>query len=160
MIIKKHDIEQTKDLDDLLLDLIEKYYPNYDDDSFGNLDVVTQTFALIVDADGQINNGGIVQFIDNGTGNRFHETIDAAKRINNDGLVSILTQATTQYPNGQIPKDWDYRRQLWDELCDQHENDESWDSFWEKLDNWYYSNSKNIYQNLIDYLKSNASLVN
>ncbi|MDO5524216.1 MAG: hypothetical protein Q4G48_09265, partial [Bacteroidia bacterium] len=66
MKIKKSDIEQTNELNDLLYDLIEKYYPDYDDDSFDNLDVVTQTFALIIDADGQINNGGIIQFIDNG----------------------------------------------------------------------------------------------
>jgi len=160
MIIKKHDIEQSKDLDDLLLDLIEKYYPNYDDDSYHNLDVVTQTFVLIIDADGQINNGGIIQFIDNGTGNRFHETIEAAKRINNAGLANTLTQATTQFPNGQIPKDWNYRRALWDELCEQHEEDEAWNNFWTKLDEWYYSNTNTIYQNLIDYLKTNATLGN
>jgi hypothetical protein len=120
MEIKKTDLEQTKDLNDLLYDLTEKYYPDYDDETFDNLDVVSQTFALIIDADGQINNGGIIQFIDNGTGNRFHETIDAVKRIDSEVLVELLTRASRQFPNGQIPKDWDDRRDLYDELCEKY----------------------------------------
>lgn len=158
MEISKKDIE-FNDLNDLWGNLIENYYPDYDDDSFYSLDLITQTFALIVDVDGQINNGGIIQFIDNGTGNRFHETIDAAKRINSDGLVNILSRATTQYPDGQIPKEWNYRRDLWDQLCAKHEDDEKWENFWEELDNWYYNNSETIYQNMIDYLKYNAVLI-
>ena len=125
MEIRKSDFEQTTEIKDILYNLTQKYYPVYDDKSFDELDIVTQTFVLIVDADGEIQNGGIVQFIDNGTGNRFHETIDAAKRINNDSLVSILTSVTTQYPKGRIPKDSNTRRAMWDKLCDKHENDKN-----------------------------------
>ena len=159
MEIQKSDIEQKKEIDDILYDLTQKYYPDYDDDSFNELDIVSQTFALIIDADGQIQNGGIIQFIDNGTGNRFHETIDAARRIKNDSLVAILTSVTSQYPKGKIPTDWNYRRDLWDKLCDKHENDKNWDRFWEEIDNRYNENSKSIYQSLIDYMKSNAKLI-
>ena len=159
MEIHKSDIEQKNEIDDILYDLTQKYYPDYDDDSFNELDIVSQTFALIIDADGQIQNGGIIQFIDNGTGNRFHETIDAAKRIKNDSLVAILTSVTSQYPKGKIPTDWNYRRDLWDKLCDKHENDKNWDRFWEEIDERYYENSKSIYQSLIDYLKTNAKLI-
>ncbi len=159
MEIQKSDIEQKKEIDDILYDLTQKYYPDYDDDSFNELDIVSQTFALIIDAEGQIQNGGIIQFIDNGTGNRFHETIDAAKRIKNDSLVAILTSVTSQYPKGKIPTDWNYRRDLWDKLCDKHENDKNWDRFWEEIDERYYENSKSIFQSLIDYLKSNAKLI-
>lgn len=120
MEIRKDDIENPKDTNKLLHDLIEKYYPDYDDDSFDNLDIVSQTFVLIIDADGQINNGGIVQFIDNGTGNRFQETIDAAKRINSGTFVELLTRAAEQFPDGQIPADWDERRDLFDELSEKH----------------------------------------
>ena len=159
MEIKRTDLEQSKDIEDILYNLTQKYYPDYDDENFDKLDLVTQTFVLIVNADGQINNGGVVQFIDNSTGNLFHETIDAAKRIKNDSLFSILTKITTQYPSGQIPKNWERRRNLWDELCEAHENDESWDNLWEELDNSYYDNSKTIYKNLIEYLKTNAKLI-
>lgn len=159
MEIRNTDIEESKEIDDILYNLIQKHYPDYDDKSFSKLDIAMQTFVLIVDADGQIQNGGIIQFIDNSTGNRFHETIDAAKRINNDSLVAILTNVTTQYPKGKIPKDWNYRRELWDELCDKHENDKNWDKFWEELDDSYYKNSRYIHQSLIDYLKNNSKLI-
>ncbi len=159
MEIQKSDIEQKNEIDDILYDLTQKYYPDYDDDSFNELDIVSQTFALIIDADGQIQNGGIIQFIDNGTGNRFHETIEAARRIKNDSLVAILTSVTSQYPKGKIPTDLNYRRDLWDKLCDKHENNKNWDKFWKEIDDRYYENSKSIYQSLIDYLKSNAKLI-
>ena len=120
MEIKRTDIEQTKDNDDIVYDLIQKYYPEYDDENFYQLNEVSQTFALIIDADGQINNGGIIQFIDNGTGNRFHETIDAAKRINSKIFVELLTRAAEQFPNGQIPKNWEERRNLYDELSEKY----------------------------------------
>ena len=194
MEIKKNDIEQPKDLNDLFSELAMKYYPHYDDDSFENLDIVSQTFALIIDADGQIHNGGIIQFIDNGTGNRFHETIDAAKRIDSEIFVELLTRASKQFPNGQIPTDWEERRSLYNELCDEYipyltfdelsseekqlilEDSEkfgnttpvdqfvysqksSWSDTWDELDGLYYANYHFIYQNLINYLKNNAKLV-
>ena len=157
MEIKRNDIEQSNDVEDILYELTQKYYPDYD--NFEKLDIVSQTFVLIVDADGQINNGGIVQFIDNSTGNRFLETIDASKRIKSDSLLNILTRITIQFPNKQIPQDWNKRRIIWDKLCEQHENDDNWEKFWEKLDDSYYANSKEIYQNLIDYLKNNAKII-
>jgi hypothetical protein len=159
MEIKRTDLEQTNDVEDVFYDLIQKYYPDYEVENFDKLDLVTQTFVLIANADGQINNGGVIQFIDNSTGNHFHETIDAAKKIKNDSLVSILTKAATQYPNGQIPKNWEQRRNVWDELCEAHDNDESWDNLWEELNRSYYDISKAIYQNLIEYLKTNAILI-
>ena len=194
MEIRKHDIEQRKDLNDLLYDLIERYYPDYEYDSFENLDIVSQTFALIIAADGQINNGGIIQFINNGTGNHFHETIDAARRIKSELLVQLLTRASRQFPNGQVPADWDERRNLYDELCEKFitfktydelsseekqivlenkkkfnnttplnecnfEQKSDWSDTWEELDNLYYNNAKIIYENLVNYLKDNAKLV-
>lgn len=194
MEIKGTDIEQTKNNEDILYDLIQKYYPEYDDEKFEELDIVAQTFVLIVDADGQINNGGIVQFIDNGSGNRFHETVDAAKRINSEILVGILTRAAKQFPNAKIPKNWDKRRDLFDELTDKYTTyktfeelsseekqivlehrkkfgdtipvdqcsyaqKNSWNDTWEELDSLYYGNSKFIYQDLIDFLKKNAKLI-
>ena len=141
-----------------LYDLIENYYPDYADDNFRLFDSEMQTFILIANVDGEINNGGVIQFIDNGSGDFFHETIDAAKRIHAEGLAAILTKAATQFPNGQIPKDWDERRNLWDQVSDAHEDDDTWTEFWEELDDWYYSNSATVHQNLIDYLRSHAVL--
>jgi hypothetical protein len=154
----KNDLYSTSDLDDHLYNLIQKYYPDYDDESFDYLDSVARTFVLIVNLDGQVQNGGLIQFIDNSTGDYFHETIEAAKIIENDQLVEVLTRITTEYPDKQIPKDWDERRELWDLMCEKHEGDEKWDKFWEDLDDQYYDNANLMNQKLIDYLKANAKI--
>jgi Domain of unknown function (DUF4375) len=154
----KDDLYSSRDLDDLLSTLIQKYYPDYDYESFLNLDSVARTFVLIVNLDGQVQNGGLIQFIDNSTGEYFHETIEAAKNIKNDKLVAILTKITTQYPVHQIPKDWDERRALWDSMCEHNENDETWDKFWDDLDHEYYDNANAMNKDLIEYLKANAKI--
>lgn len=194
MEIKKKDFEQQIDLNHLLSVLIEKYYPEYDEYSFGELDVVTQTFILLADADGQINNGGIIQFIDNETGNRFHETFDAARRINSEICIALFTISAEQFPNGKVPKDWEERRSLYEQLCDEnityktfdelsseekeivlenrkkyddttpldqcsYEQKSTWSDTWEELDTLYFDNTNLIYQDLIDYLKKNAKLI-
>jgi hypothetical protein len=156
--ISKKDLISSNDLDDLLFNLIKNYYPEFDDDNFENLDTVARTFVLIINIDGQVQNGGLIQFIDNSTGNYFHETIEAAKSIKNKKLVEILKKITSQYPNKQIPKDWGERRDLWDSLCEKHENDEEWDKFWDELDEEYYDNANTMNQELIEYLRVNAKL--
>jgi len=156
--ISKQDLYSLGELDELLYNLIQKYYPDYDVNNFDNLDAVARTFALIVNIDGQVQNGGLIQFIDNSTGDYFHETIEAAKIIKNDKLVDILSKITTQYPNKLIPKDWNERRELWDSMCEKHENDEEWDKFWDELDHEYYDNANKMNQDLIVYLKENAKV--
>jgi hypothetical protein len=103
--------------------LVENCYPP-DDDNFNieKFEKVTQNFVLFVNMDGQILNGGVIQFIDNSTGNYFHETIQVAKAIKSTELLEILTKAAGQFPNGQIPKNWEERRALYDELSDLHSN--------------------------------------
>jgi hypothetical protein len=154
----KNDLYNTNDLDDHLYNLIQKYYPDYDDESFDNLDSVARTFVLIVNLDGQVQNGGLIQFIDNSSGDYFHETIEAAKNIKNEKLVDILNKIIAQYPERQIPKDWDERRALWDSMCEENENDEKWDKFWDDLDDEYYDNANAMNEELIQYLKANAKI--
>lgn len=155
----KNDLDNTNDLDDHLYNLIQKYYPDYDDECFDNLDSVARTFVLIVNLDGQVQNGGLIQFIDNSTGGYFHETIEAAKNIKNEKLVNILNKIIAQYPDHQIPKDWDERRALWDSMCEENENDEKWDKFWDNLDDEYYDNANAMNEELIEYLKANAKIM-
>jgi hypothetical protein len=126
MEIKK-ELLKGSDYDKIMFSIIENYYPEYEDDNFDQLDEITQTFILIVNMDGQIMNGGIIQFIDNGTGNLFHETIKAAERIKSKTLVEILTKTSGQFPDNKIPKDWDERRNLYDELCDKYITYKSFD---------------------------------
>lgn len=105
---------------EIFYELIDKYYPEYEEDNFDQIDEVSKTFVLISNMDSQMHNGGIVQFIDNGSGNYFHETQNAAALINSNILVDILKRASEQFPNNLVPKGWDERRELFDDLCEQY----------------------------------------
>ena len=167
MRIKKQLLIGT-DYNEILYALTENCFPDYDDKNFSQLDEVTQTFVLVVNMDNQVMNGGIVQFIDNSTGNYFHETIDALKRIESDGFVKILNDAANQFPNNRIPVNWNLRRQLLDQIGEKYITrgaeydivDEKWEEFWDDLDSYYYDNSNILYQDLVRYLKENAEVVN
>jgi hypothetical protein len=155
---EEKDFAQSEDVDTLLNHLIQKYFPDYDEDSFLFLDTVARNFVLILDMDGQVQNGGLVQFIDNGSGNYFHETIEAARDIKNDKLIEILTKILEHFPEARVPKDWDERRVLWDQLCDKQEDDENCSELWDALDKEYYNNAKQMNEDLITYLKQNAKM--
>ena len=52
----KEDLQGSNDLEDLLETLIQKYYPNIDEEHFENLDSVARTFVLIVNLVAQDQN--------------------------------------------------------------------------------------------------------
>ncbi len=119
MEIRKY-IFEKEDNNEIFSELMENYAVDYEEDDFDELDEVSKTFFLIAAMDGQIQNGGIIQFIDNGSGNYFHETQHAAALIKSTILVDILNRAANQFPNNQVLKDWDERREVYDELCEQY----------------------------------------
>ena len=166
MVIKKEFLSGT-DTSEIINTLVENCYPEYDYENLDRLDMVSQTFVLIINMDGQVQNGGIVQFIDNSTGKYFHETEEALERIKSDRIIEILNKAASQFPNGKIPADSDLRRQLLEKIGEKYittgvDNDivdEDWEQFWEDLDSFYYDHYKQMYQNLIVYLTNNAKLI-
>lgn len=146
--------------------LVDNYLPDFDETNRLQMDEASLTFSLLVEMHYQIMNGGIVQFIDNRTGDYFHETLDAARRINFSELVNILVKAAQQFPNGNVPTDFEYRRELWDQMGEEHLTkgdefdivDAEWEIFWENLDKTYYANEKKLYLLTINYLKDHATL--
>jgi len=151
-------IFEESEQSELVLKLIKTHYPEYTDENFHLLDGVTKNFVLYVNMDGQIGNGGIVQFIDNSTGTFFDETIQMSKEINCFQLTEILTKVKELFPSKIIPKDWQERRDLWDKLCDENEGNQKWEKEWEKLDDDYYNIEKVIQEKIIQYLKEKATI--
>ena len=143
---------------ELVNKIVSSSYTDFEDESFEKLDKVSQVFSLLISMDGQIGNGGIVQFIDNGSGNYFHETIEATKSIRFIELTNLLNKATKYHPKNQITKDWEERRKIWDELCNKYENDLKFENHWEEIDNEYYEINSLFHEKLINYLKENAEI--
>jgi len=153
------DVFEESEQSELVLKLIESHYPEYTDENFHLLDEVTKNFVLYVNMDGQIGNGGIVQFIDNSTGTFFEETIQMSKSIDCIQLTEILTKVKELFPYKIIPKDWEARRNLWDKLCEENETNQKWDEEWEKLDDDYYNIEKVIQEKIVLYLKEKATII-
>jgi len=166
MTIKKSVFNNVHDLETWDV-LCENYLPDFDERNRLHMDIVSLTFSLLTSMHYQIMNGGIVQFIDNSTGEYFHETLEAAKRIDFLELVQVLSKVAEQFPAGRIPKNWDDRRQVWDQMGNDHMierdgysvEDEAWSKLWESFDHAYYSNEMKLYRLTVKYLKKNASLV-
>lgn len=106
-------------------------------------------------------------FIDNGTGDYFHETVAAAERINASEVSKSLNQIAVYFPKKHIPKVMSRRRNEIDRLNEKYtiigekfdSIVEEYEGFWNGLDQHYYKNPDYIPQKLIDYLKTNATLV-
>lgn len=118
MNIPSHLFEQDNKFD-IYHSLVEVLYPK---ESFilEDLDEVLQNFVLFVDMDAEILNGGITQFIDNSTGDYFHETITAAENMGIPDLVNFLNDVANMFPNSQVPDDWTDRRELMDSLNEEN----------------------------------------
>lgn len=153
------DIFEENDHSELVLKLINSHYPEYTDENFHLLDEVTKNFVLYVNMDGQIGNGGIIQFIDNSTGTFFDETIQMSMEIGCYQLTEILTKVKELFPDKNIPKNWQDRRNLWDKLCEVNETNQKWDEEWEYFDDKYYNIEKVIQDKIINYLKENATII-
>jgi hypothetical protein len=106
---------------------------------------------------GEVLNGGLIQFVENSTGDNFEETIKALNEIRAIEYVKILEKIKTHFPNGFLPKDTGKRRELIDELNDKRTQEELWEieAVYENYDNQYYNNVKSLEKYVIDYLKSN-----
>ena len=108
-----------------------------------------------------------MQFIDNASGNYFHETLAAAAEINCNALVAVLEEAAMQFPGGTVPADFNLRRNLWDEMIRSHtikgeEYDiveEKWEQRWGSSDRRLMDNESIFLQQIIEYLKKYAMLV-
>jgi hypothetical protein len=103
----------------------------------------------------QVMNGGVIQFVDNSTGDYFKETLLSLKEINADKYVRILEKIKEKFPNRIIPKNTEERRNLIDTICENLTQEQEWelDEFYESLDNEYCENQDELELIIIGYIK-------
>lgn len=106
--------------------------------------------------DGEVSNGGLIQFIENSSGDNFEETLKALNEIKATEYVKILESIKTLFPNGYLPKDTGERRKLIDELDSKKNQEELWkmEEIYEDYNKQYYNNIKNLEKHTIEYLKN------
>lgn len=149
--------------------LRQSVLPNidYDDASFKTYDETLQTFVLVTSMHGQVCNGGFISFIDNSTGDYFHETVEALDKIRASQIVETLNKCALYFPDSRVPKEMQKRRDIIDTLHKKYTIkgeeydmvDKEWEDFWGNLDQAYYNNLDFVPHKLIEYLKANAELI-
>ena len=156
---------------DTWYNLIKTHLPEYEDESRLLFEEPLLTFSLLAEMDAQILNGGVMQFLDNGSGAYFHETIDALNRIGYTEVASVLEKIKSHFPNQTVPKDMEERRDIIDMLNETYPTlslkhfrkmllgIKEWNLSWTEIDAQYYDNRTRFYQLAIDYLKANATLI-
>lgn len=143
---KNDEIEKAYDT------IIEEIYNNNID--LDNLEQLHDHFKNVIYAeimDSQINNGGIIQFFDNSSGNYFSETCIALKEINAIEILEILDKFQNLFPNKNVPKNWGKRRKLMDRITDEID-----DAFFEELDEEYYNKSGLFKKYIVEYINKSV----
>lgn len=71
----------------------------------------------------EVENGGIIQYLDNMTGDQFGELSVSVNNINCDFLKSLVVSITEKFPGGVVPSDQNQRGELLDILLDENDDD-------------------------------------
>ena len=149
-------IFENKDTEKVFETIVDEIYNRkIDFENIKNFENPIKNLIYIFDMDGQVSNGGVIQFVDNSTGDHFEETLLALKEIKAVEYVKILEDVKSHFPNGYIPNNTEIRRNLIDSLAEKLTQEEHWEleETYEKYDTQYYSNEKKLHQYVIEYLR-------
>lgn len=67
-------------------------------------------------------------------------------------MVSILNEAAQQFADKQVPKNQGDRDEIWEQM-------EEMDELWDELNDRFCAIEEKLFQLTIEYLKSNATLI-
>ena len=105
-------------------------------------------FLLCVLFMGEVDNGGIAQFLFNNSGDLTSETIEALKRIDEE-YAGALISASQFFPDGIVPKDCEKRNEIMDSF------DDEINERFEELDEKVFE--RDITQGLFDYIHAHET---
>lgn len=83
---------------------------------------------------GEVENGGLIQYLDNATGDDFYRARDAAERIGRADVVALMDKVAAMFPGGVVPGDQGDRMLVTEALSEKLGGDDPFDeltrSFW------------------------------
>ena len=83
-----------------------------------NISVLTKperVLYVVYELEGEVNNGGFVQYFRNSSGNQANELVDAFNEIGAPQTAAICEKALSVF-GGHVPEDWDERNEVFDAL--------------------------------------------
>lgn len=139
------DAEIFKEIEDAIFEV-------WVDGEEDNLDPQIMNLIYVCNMFNQIDNGGIISFVDNGSGAFFHETLEALEKIQIEIIPAILIEFRDLFTDGIVPKDMVERRDEMDLIL---ENLEDGDALFENWDNIIYANRGAFQKKVIKSLNVN-----
>ena len=106
-------------------------------------------FLLCVLFEGEIDNGGVAQFISNSSGDMVEETVFALEKIGEPKTARMLREILRCFPNGVVPKDCDARNALMEQF------DEGVEAQFDKFDRSLWEHS--LLQSCYTFLQSHKN---
>jgi len=154
-IIFKSSLFVTNNKEEAFDQIIDRIYQTVGE--YENLkeieDLKIRTILYITDMHFQIMNGGVLQFVDNGTGNDFNQIMDSLKKLELLPQVGICKKIQSLFPDSTVPEDWEKRRDLIDIINDEDSKPEfDPETFWNEVDDIYDENVDLLYKNVVDYV--------
>jgi hypothetical protein len=140
----KNVFERNEKFDEVVNEILIK-------DGEKNLNNQIQGLIYAVNMHYQVLNGGVVQFVDNSTGDFFEETLVSLKKMKMEKYVEILERIKQIFPNQSIPKNMEERRNIIDGLTKTQEEEWKMEELWEEFDEIYYRNEKLFENKVVEY---------
>jgi hypothetical protein len=106
---------------------------------------------LFLNYQGDVGNGGHLQYFTNPVGADANETLTALKELRFQEVHDILTQAVAVFPGSHVPKDWKVRNELVEGFS------EDVFDLWSRLDRELYRVDSECWPLLQRYLQDHES---
>lgn len=111
-----------------------------------------KNLVYLLNMKGQVDNGGLTQFIDNATGDHFLETKLALKEIKMTPYLNILLEIEKTFPNNKVPKNQNERRHAIDSMCKTDKERWKVEETYKNYDTTFYKKEKAFKTKLIHYV--------
>ncbi|WP_452227596.1 DMP19 family protein [Lacinutrix sp. MEBiC02404] len=110
-----------------------------------------KNLIYLLNMQGQVDNGGVTQFVDNATGDNFTETKIALKEIGMESYHDILFEIEKSFPNSIVPKNQEKRRDAIDNMSKTDEERWEIEEQYENYDNVFYEKEDEFKSKFIEY---------
>jgi len=130
--------------DVLILSVDEKVWPDYT-----SLSEPKRNLLLVVDLEGQINNGGFEQYYFNSYGDNAQLTVNALRAIGANATAELLIESFSAFPNNTPSVSRSERQEQLDNMP------ESGNELLDNLDDQFYEHKDDISNLLEKYINNN-----
>ena len=104
---------------------------------------------IVYTLEGEVNNGGFLQYFWNSSGNQANELVDAFLEIGAPKTAAICEKALSVF-GGHVPEDWDERNEVLDEL-----DSDMVDEILSECDDAFYDYEENLTELCYEYITKN-----